>query len=246
MTTPRELLERAWFAATDWVWPRSCFLCEASISDPAAWCLCPACLTALTTDPHRHCPRCTSSVGPHVETSDGCPKCHRQTFRFDSATRLGAYDGVLRDAVLRVKQPEGGTLAEVLGAVFAAHRREQLLAHKPERIVPVPLHWTRWWTRRHNQAEAVARGMAAVLNVPLARRVIRRVRATPMQSTLTAAERRRNLDGAFRPSPLARLQGVRVLLVDDVLTTGATADAAAAAIRAAGAAQVHAAVLAHR
>jgi ComF family protein len=152
----------------------------------------------------------------------------------------------MREAVLRIKRPGGETLAEALGTIFADTHHERLLATKPDCVVPVPLHWRRWWERRYNQAESIARGLSGVLNLPLHARAVRRVRHTAMQTAVTAEERRRNVADAFRPRPLARLQGVRVLLVDDVLTTGATADAAAHALRAGGAAQVAVAVLAHR
>jgi ComF family protein len=156
------------------------------------------------------------------------------------------YDGRLRDAILRIKQPGGDGFAEVLGTLFAASRREKLLASSPQVIVPVPLHWRRWWERRHNQAEGIARGMSSVLGMPVARRAIRRVRGGPKQPAVSAEERRRNVSGAFRPQTLPGVKGLRVLLIDDVLTTGATADAAAESVRTAGAAQVHVAVLAHR
>ncbi len=243
---PHPFLRRTWFAATDWVWPRACLLCEARMTDPAAVCLCPTCVTALTTDSHLTCPRCSSTVGPHTDTSAGCPRCRDEVVRFDSATRLGVYDGRLREAVLRIKQVAGDALAEALGTIFALKLRQKWEKDGPQVVIPVPLHWRRRLTRGYNQAESVARGIATELRLPLVTRAVRRVRPTPKQTAVTATERRRNVAGAFLPTTLAAVKGLRVLLVDDVLTTGATADAAAAAVRTAGAAQVHVAVLAHR
>lgn len=243
---PPPFLRRAWFAATDWVWPRVCLLCEARMTEPADVCLCPACVTALTTDPHQTCLRCSSTIGPHTDTSAGCSRCRDEVVRFDSATRLGVYDGRLREAVLRIKHVAGDALAEALGTVFAHKLRQRSGSDGPQLVVPVPLHWRRRLTRGYNQAESVARGIATELRVPLATRAVRRVRPTPKQTAVTPAERRRNVAGAFRPTTLAAVKGLRVLLVDDVLTTGATADAVATAVRTAGAAQVHVAVLAHR
>lgn len=239
-------LARAWFAVTDLIWPRTCLVCDEPLDEPGEWCVCPACTSAITTDPHAVCPRCASTVGPHTDLSAGCHRCRGERYRFSTVTRLGVYDGSLRTAVLRAKMPSGDGLAEILGTLFARNCREQLLARGPQLVVPVPLHWTRWWDRRHNQAEGIARGLAWELGLPMARRLLRRVRGTPKQSTLTPADRRRNLVGAFRPRTGANVKGLRVLLVDDVLTTGATADAAAVAVRAAEAAQVHVAVLSHR
>lgn len=243
---PLPYLRRAWFAATDWVWPRACLLCETRMADPAGVCLCSACVAALSTDPHRTCPRCSSSVGPHTDTSAGCLRCHDEVVRFDSATRLGVYDGRLREAVLRIKHVAGDALAEALGTIFAYKLRQRWEKDGPQVVIPVPLHWRRRLTRGYNQAESVARGIAEELRLPLVTRAVRRVRPTPKQTAVSAAERRRNVAGAFRHTTLAAVKDLRVLLVDDVLTTGATADAVAAAVRTAGAAQVHVAVLAHR
>jgi predicted amidophosphoribosyltransferase len=113
-------------------------------------------------------------------------------------------------------------------------------------LVPVPLHWRRAWDRRHNQADGIARGLAAVLKLPVWGRSLWRVKRSPVQPASSREQRWANAAGAFRVAPWASLTGVRVLLIDDVLTTGATADAAADALCRGGAAQVHVAVLAHR
>ena len=238
---------RAWIAASEWVWPRACHLCHQRITDDRPLCICATCEPALTADPHAHCPRCSSTVGPHADTPAGCPSCRTSTFRFDGVTRLGVYDGPLREAVLRAKQPGGGGLAETLGRLLAAAREVPLRAVRPDVVVPVPLHWRRWWGRRHNQAEGVATGLAAGLGLPVVRRAVWRVKHADPQRGHASRERRwANAAGAFRLAPWGRVESLRVLLVDDVLTTGATADAVSAALRGGGAAQVHVAVLAHR
>jgi ComF family protein len=237
---------RCWFGVTDWLWPRACLLCDAAIIEPADRCVCGPCATTLSTDPHATCPRCASTVGPHADTAGGCPRCRDERYRFAGVTRLGGYDGPLRDAILRAKRSGQDTLAEALGFLFGTARRGQLFATKSDCVVPVPLHWRRWWGRGHNQAEGIARGVAAALGLPVRPRVLRRVKYAPMQTTVSPTERRRNLIGAFRLRPFAAVQGLRPLLIDDVLTTGATANAAAEALLAGGAAQVTVGVLAHR
>lgn len=101
-------------------------------------------------------------------------------------------------------------------------------------VVPMPLHWTKHWRRGFNQSELLARVVSRRWNVPV-KRLVRRTRATPVQAGLTSSKRRLNVLGAFRASNVA---GLKVLLVDDVLTTGATAGACAAALKRAGAARV--------
>ncbi len=207
--------------------------------------LCDDCQAAVTADDALTCPRCSSTVGPHVDATDGCPRCRSRRVRFDGAIRLGVYDGRLRLAVLALKHAGGEPLAEHLGRAWAAKRGEQLTVPPPTVVVPVPLHWLRRFHRGYNQSAAIARGVATGLSLPCAN-PLRRVRATPYQTARSATERAANVRDAFRLRVGAVVRGERVLLVDDVLTTGATADACAGVLLATGAAQVRVAVLAHR
>jgi ComF family protein len=152
----------------------------------------------------------------------------------------------LRDAVLRTKVLAGEGLADLLGRAFAQCRGEALRACEFDVVAPVPLHWWRKWTRGYNQAEAVARELAAELNVAFAPKLLRRVRWTTQQSQPTREARRENVRGAFAVARGARLLGKRVLLADDVMTTGSTLGEAARTLRAAGADRVVVAVLARR
>ena len=110
---------------------------------------------------------------------------------------------------------------------------------------PVPLHWTRLWQRRFNQSAALARVVSTIANVPVHDHILVRVRATPPQVGLTRAERARNVEGAFAVARAARseMKGKKLLVIDDVLTSGATVDACAKALRRAGAARVDVLVL---
>jgi predicted amidophosphoribosyltransferase len=108
----------------------------------------------------------------------------------------------------------------------------------------VPLHWRRRLARGYDQSAALARGLAARLGLPCATAVLRRIRNTPMQTLQTASGRPGNVRGAFRPRRPGALQGKAVLLMDDVMTTGSTANEAARALRESGAGRVVVAVLA--
>jgi len=107
-------------------------------------------------------------------------------------------------------------------------------------LVPVPLHWRRGWTRRYNKSGALARVISRQTGVKLASEALRRVRATEQQIGLSRTQRASNVQGAFRVAPerAADIEGRRVVLVDDVLTSGATTDACARALLRARAAQV--------
>jgi ComF family protein len=230
----------------DLVWPRNCTLCGSRLPPglPERW-LCDPCEAAVSTDPFPTCPRCSSTVGPHVNASDGCLRCVNRRYRFDGTVRLGVYDGRLRQAVLVLKHAAGEPLAEYLGRVWTVGCGARLTHPRPTVVIPVPLHWWRRVRRGYNQSAAVARGIAGGLGLPM-HDALCRPRPTPTQTTRSATERWANVQDAFRLRPGAVVRGERVLLVDDVLTTGATADAASGVLLAAGAAQVWVAVLAHR
>ncbi|MBX6426783.1 MAG: ComF family protein [Variibacter sp.] len=129
-------------------------------------------------------------------------------------------------------------LAPMLGRWMAAAGRE--LTAGADALVPVPLHWRRLWARRFNQSAALAATVGRIAGLPVALEVLARVKATPQQVGLSRSERAANVQGAFRVPPEARplVEGRRLVLVDDVLTSGATAEACARALLRAGAANV--------
>jgi ComF family protein len=148
--------------------------------------------------------------------------------------------------VLRVKHVAGEGLAEAMGLLWGQRLPVQLGELRPQAIVPVPLHWSRCWRRGFNQSEVLARQLARTLAIPCRPNWLRRVRRTPLQTRQTSpTARRENVQGAFAARAGLDLSGQSILLVDDVLTTGATANAAAQALRAAKAERVVVAILAH-
>lgn len=238
---------RGWFDfARDFarlIYPNACLLCDApeAVPNGSRHGLCFECHRAVTDDARDTCPRCAATVGPHTDVSGGCVACRSAGFRFARTLRLGEYDGRLRDAVRRVKEPSGEPLAEMLGRV-AAERFGSSLADI-DVVVPVPLHLWRRWARGFNQAAAVAREVAAALALPLADR-LRRVKWTDQTAQPSASARRDHIRGAFTAGRNASFAGRRVLLVDDVMTTGATAGEAARVLLDAGAESVTVLVLA--
>jgi ComF family protein len=174
----------------------------------------------------------------------GCSACRDESLPFEAAVRLGRYDGPLRDVILRMKHHTGEALAELLGELWADRVGPRLLALQPEVVVPVPLHWWRRWRRGYNQSAALAHSLADRLKLPCHPGWLRRIRNTPPQTSQTLAGRRENVRGAFRARYGVPLRQRSVLLVDDVMTTGATASEAARALLKGGAARVLVAVLA--
>jgi ComF family protein len=178
------------------------------------------CKLQLLDDPHDVCPRCASTVGRGVDISDGCVECRDAKFRFEKAVRFGPYDGLLSKCILLMKHPSG------------------------EPMAPIPLHWWRRLRRGFNQSEILARELARGLKIDCRPSWLRRIRWNPSQTTLTAAQRRESVKGIFRASRWAKFKDRHVLLIDDVSTTGSTANEATKAILLAGAATVTLAVLA--
>lgn len=200
------------------LYPGACAACGRALPVDQGY-FCAGCLQSITQDDKATCPRCASTVGPFTPLEGGCPECRDSVFHFDGAFRLGPYEGLLRELILRMKHSSGETLAEVLGIVWAEAARERLLAAKVDAVVPVPLHWWRRLRRGYNQSETLARALASALRVPCRPRWLRRIRATPMQTLQTPAGRRENVRGVFRARTRPELRGRTVLLVDDVLTT---------------------------
>ncbi len=199
-------------------------MCEACLREPAP----------LAAD--YFCTVCrTPFLNPFpLDESGRCGLCRLGLRGFDAAYCYGAYEGILRDLIHLYKyagmRPLAGPLGEMLGAALPRDERFDL-------VTAVPLHWRRRWSRGFNQSELLARAAARRLGLPLCRPV-RRTRATSTQAGLSNSRRRQNVTGAFRVTAPGEVAGRRVLLVDDVMTTGATASACAAELKRAGARSV--------
>lgn len=235
---------RLWRAALELLYPPLCAACDAALSAPDAV-FCGPC--ALTLAPIENgCSLCARPLPPS-NTPAPCLRCLFQAPRVSGARAAFEFGGALATAVRRLKWQHVPELAPALGALLdAALARAPPEWRAVDVIVPVPLHRARLRKREFNQAALLAAALleaarareAPLGRVPLETRALVRVRDTPPQTGLDATARRRNVLGAFTVRAPARVRGKRVLVVDDVMTTGATADACAAALFAAGAVTV--------
>jgi ComF family protein len=185
-------------------------------------------------------------VGRWAVRREGCGECRGRRLGFDAAVALGPYQGPIRDLCLRLKHHPNGWVAPWLAGVLVDARpglRDESARSPGALVVPVPLHWKRRWLRGYNQAGELARGVSARLGLRRAD-LLRRVKTTEILAGLNRAERAQALRNAFRARGSPDLDGRTVLLVDDVLTTGATCGAAARALKRAGAKRVVAVVVA--
>jgi ComF family protein len=227
------------------VYPNTCWACGAYMTIEQEL-VCSVCLPHLTHDPYPTCPRCSSTVGPNLVLDQGCPECRDSQFAFDGAFRMAPYDGPLREVILRMKHWTGEELVEVIATLWARQMAPRLLPLAPAMVVPVPLHWTRHWWRGFNQSAILAACLAQELSVPCHARLLRRVRRTRQQKQQqSAAARRENVKQAFQAAHDADLAGKTILLVDDVLTSGETANESARALRKHKPKAIYVAVLAH-
>ena len=220
----------------------ACAACNASLPYPARGPVCQSCWDAIRPFTPPLCRRCGDPLPSWrvISVEAGvCPRCRRRPSALTESRAIGAYDGSLRAIVHAFKYGGCRSLARGLGARL----RESAagLLGNADIVVPVPLHRSRRRGRGFNQARELARH----LGLPLVD-ALRRTRATPSQTDLPAAARHGNVRDAFAlarrqlPWLALNVEGLRIVLVDDVSTTGATIEACARVLRAAGAADVSA------
>ena len=210
--------------------PPTCYLC-LDPGQPPALDLCADCEADLPWLG----PACGACAMPARMPVGCCERCRAAPPVFDAAFAACRYEFPIVELIQRMKYRGELPLGRVLGTVLGRHLARRGLP-LPDVLVPVPLHVDRERQRGYNQAREIARYAAREVRVPVAHRLVRRIRGTAEQAVLPAGERRANLRGAFAAEPEAA--GLRIAILDDVLTTGATADALALALFAAGAVRV--------
>ena len=217
---------QAWNRFIDLLFPPRCGGCQTAGS---LWCA--ACRAAAQSIEPPWCEKC----GEPFVTDRLCANCRNHPLAIEKIRSVALFDGVLRQAIHRFKYERLSGLAEPFGNMLADYWQASQLS--ADWLIPVPLHPSRERDRGYNQSELLARYLARRVAVPVSGKGLRRTRATAVQMTLNAAERRQNVAGAFECVEV-RVRGARVVIIDDVGTTGATLDACAQAVLKAGAVSV--------
>jgi ComF family protein len=229
--------------ALDLLYPRVCLGCRRGLLGTDRHYLCASCEAHLPVFGPEACPKCGQGLGPAAPVEARCPDCRGRALAFDGAVALGPYRDRLRDLVLQLKLGGERVLAKDLGRLLAGRVAADPRAAGIDGIVPLPLHPETESRRGYNQAALLAEALARRLGRPADPRAMAKVRATAPQATLDAPRRAINLAGAYAVPRPERVAGRRILLVDDVMTTGATADEAARTLLGAGARGVLVAVV---
>ena len=219
-----------------------CRLCGEMLDGAGRIPICDACLDSLAPYAGPMCGRCgrplVSAITQQTQAMPLCHVCRRDLYDFDFARAYGAYTKTMTRAIVLLKYHK----VLPLGAWFA-QRLQSVAAQSPDMfaadvVVPVPVHPTRLRERGYNQAELIAKPLARALKLSFQSYLLVRTKPRPDKLRLTLRERWRTVRGAYAIREGARVDNLRVMLVDDVMTTGATLDACSRALRRAGASRV--------
>ena len=223
---PMDALFRALF-------PDDCRLCERELMRITAAPVCHRCLEGIgSCRVAAGCLHCGHPFDDAEKALDRCGACRIDPPSFDRARSFGTYEGDLRKLIHLMKYDGMRPLAKELGRLMGETAGD---FESVDFLVPVPLYRWRWWRRGFNQAELLCAALSRATGISARSRLLRRTRATESQAGLSNRQRRVNVAGAFTAPRPREVRGRRILLVDDVMTTGATLDACAKALKRAGA-----------
>lgn len=228
----------------DMIYPPRCAACGEEVA--SAHTLCYACFSSVRMLAGPECACCGEPFEYALAKDALCGECLQELPSYDQARSVMVYDEASSRMITSFKYSDRTHLSVLLSRLLSARAKE--LSSAADLIMPVPLHWRRFLSRRYNQSYLLARELARSAEKPLMHRLLRRTKYTLQQTGLSRAERRKNVQSAFRVAKkkYPQVKDKTVLLVDDVLTTGATVEACAKALKKAGAQKVMVVTVARR
>lgn len=220
------------------IFPSRCLICEAPLHPLSDCPLCPEHFRKIRVVEPPVCSRCGRKMSGESVEALVCAECRSRKTYHDSGYSACAFADPLRELIHLFKYRKKRYLASFLGGLVLEYLRERADMTGYDAIVPVPLHWRRRWTRGFNQALDLARPLSKHFGIPVMKGNLRRVRYTKPQVRLVSKERESNIKNAFRVHNSARVAGKKLLLLDDVITSGATLNECARVLKRAGASWV--------
>jgi ComF family protein len=223
------------------LFPAPCRICGAVLLNASRIPICAACLASFELIPQPICERCGKPLLTPIgaeSVQPRCRLCREDFFAFDFARSYGVYNDALHHAILLLKYEEVTRLGDWFAARLAEVVAREAESFQADVVVPVPLHPDRQRERGYNQAELIARPLARRLHLKQGAYLLMRTKPRPARLVLSRKEHWDSVRGAYATRKGLRVDKLRVLLVDDVMTTGATLDACARALKSAGASSV--------
>lgn len=228
------------------VFPPHCYACDEPMQESTAGVtLCDDCYGEIEWIEGPTCKRCGAPEQLTVGTQKArtCHACEERSYHFDEAVCIARYTGTFRKLILSAKDGNREHIGRMLGRLAATQLSPAFSDWKPDIVVPVPMHWKRRFVRGVNSPELIAKALAKTLGVPI-KHLVRRNRHTEHQFELPRKDRFPNVRDAFQLRKLFDVKGKKIVLVDDILTTGATCSETARLLKLNGAEAIRVAVLA--
>ena len=220
------------------LYPEVCQLCREARATPGEGYVCGGCRAKVRFIQEPFCQRCGRPFEGAITTQFECASCQEMGWHLQTARSAVVARDPVMEVIHRYKYQRALWIEPFLADLLIRAAGPVLDQQKPSMIVPVPLYPTKQREREFNQADRLARRLGAAMQIPVNNRLLRRVVPTRTQTQLSRQERLANVHNAFAMRGSQRLNGERIVLVDDVLTTGATTSACARVLRAAGAGDV--------
>jgi competence protein ComFC len=219
-------------------YPEICRICETGRATAKSGFVCPKCRTQARFIRPPFCERCGLPFEGDITTTFECMNCRETELHFSSARSAVVAKTIILETIHRFKYRRELWFEPFLADLLLREALPVLRGQNWDFIAPVPLHTVKEREREFNQAELIAKHLSAATKIPLNSRLLRRVSPTMTQTRLSRQQRAKNMRGAFAVCKGVKLDGEKIILVDDVFTTGATTSACAKALKAAGAGDV--------
>lgn len=231
----------------DFFYPRTCLHCNRNLNNSRELYLCEECRKQIPYVDEFHCVRCGASTGHYAISlmKEGCAVCKGRRLSFDAMTAIAHYDGVAKTLIHKFKYARQKFLFRIVNDIVLSQKKLRGVVSDVDVVVPVPLHWFKKMQRGFNQSELLSLGIRRRFSKPVSTNNLCRIKNTESQTHLSRTQRQANIHNAFFVKHPKLFRGKRILLVDDVLTTGVTASECSKKLKEAGAGSVHLLVLAN-